>query len=216
LTKAGYKAQMGQMIDASFVEVPVQRNSREENDQISNGNTPDVWKDKPSKLSQKDVDARWTKKNNESYYGYKNHVKVDTKSKIITKYKVTDASVHDSQVMDKLLTEKDRGKSIFADSAYAGAEKQGLIEKYGLENYIHGKGCRNKKLTRLDKKLNKLKSKIRCRVEHIFGFIENSMNGNFIRTIGTKRAETNIGLINLVYNMMRYTFLMREKSLNLA
>jgi hypothetical protein len=40
---------------------------------------------KPHKLSQKDVDARWTKKNNAVFYGYKNHVKADTKTKLIVR-----------------------------------------------------------------------------------------------------------------------------------
>ena len=50
---------------------------------------------KPHKLAQKDIDARWTKKNNNTFYGYKNHVKADTKTKLIEEFIVTDASVHD-------------------------------------------------------------------------------------------------------------------------
>ncbi len=42
------------------------------------------------------VDARWTKKNNTTFYGYKNHVKADIRTKLIEEYIVTDASVHDS------------------------------------------------------------------------------------------------------------------------
>ena len=34
-------------------------------------------------LSHKDINARWTKKNNETFYGYKNHVKADTGSMFI-------------------------------------------------------------------------------------------------------------------------------------
>jgi hypothetical protein len=80
-----------------FVEVPRQRNTREENKHIKEtGTAPQDWKVKPHKLAQKDVDARWTKKNNTVFYGYKNHVKADTKTKLIEEYTVTDASVHDS------------------------------------------------------------------------------------------------------------------------
>jgi len=70
-------AKTGQIIDASFVEVPRQRNTLEENKQIKQGQTPEAWKAKPNKLRQKDRDARWTKKNKMSFYGYKNHIKVD-------------------------------------------------------------------------------------------------------------------------------------------
>ena len=75
----------GQMIDASFTVAPRQRNTREENKKIKNGEGDDLWNDKPNKKKHKDIDARWTKKNGETFYGYKNHAKVDTKSKFINR-----------------------------------------------------------------------------------------------------------------------------------
>lgn len=66
---------------------------------IKEGKGDELWNDTPNKKRHKDIDARWTKKNNETFYGYKKHAKVDTKSKFIDKYKVTDASVHDSQAL---------------------------------------------------------------------------------------------------------------------
>lgn len=87
----------GKMIDASFTVAPRQRNTREENKMIKEGKGDELWNDKPNKKRHKDIDAKWTKKNNETFYGYKNHAKVDAKSKFIDKYKVPDASVHDSQ-----------------------------------------------------------------------------------------------------------------------
>jgi IS5 family transposase len=109
----------GKIIDASFAEVPKQRNRREENAQIKSGEIPESFTENPHKFAQKDTDARWTKKNNVSYFGYKNHAKGDAKSKIITEYTVTDASVHDSNETDKLLNENDRGEPLYADSAYS-------------------------------------------------------------------------------------------------
>ena len=58
---------------------------------------------------------------------------------------------------------------------------------------------------------NRRKSKIRCRIEHVFGFITVSMHGLTVRSIGIKRAEFNIGLTNLVYNFCRYTILKRKE-----
>lgn len=196
-------ANEGKIIDASFVEVPIQRNSREENKQIKEGAIPDEWKEKPNKLAQKDMDARWTKKNGKSYYGYKDHVKADGKSKLIDTYTITDASVHDSQETEPLLTEEDKRQSLYADSAYSGEPVQEIVEKNEMKNHIHEKGYRNNPLTEEQKENNKVKSKTRARVEHIFGFIENSMNGSFIRTIGMKRAVTVVGLMNLTYNIFR-------------
>ena len=84
---------------------------------------------KPHKLTQKDIDARWTKKNNNTFYGYKNHVKADTKTKLIEEFIVTDASVHDSQVMEQLLTEKDEEQPLYADSAYTGEDQETVYKK---------------------------------------------------------------------------------------
>ena len=203
LHKKNLIANEGKIIDASFVEVPIQRNSREENKQIKEEKIPDEWKENPNKLEQKDTDARWTKKNGKSYYGYKDHVKADEKSKLIDTYKVTDAGVHDSQEAEPLLTEEDKGQSLHADSAYSGEPVAEIVEKNKMTNQIQEKGYRNNPLTDQQKANNKIKSKTRVRVEHIFGFIENSMNGSFIRTIGIRRATAVIGLMNLTYNIFR-------------
>ena len=194
----------GQMIDASFTVAPRQRNTREENKKIKNGEGDGLWNDKPNKKKHKDIDARWTKKNGETFYGYKNHAKVDTKSKFINKYVVTDASVHDSQVLDDLLEEKDKDQELHADSAYTGEEQDKTIAKYELKNKVHEKGYRNRPLTENQKANNTEKSKVRARVEHVFGFMEQSMKGLVLKSVGIIRATGIIGLINLTYNLFRY------------
>lgn len=203
LDERGVFANEGRMVDASFVEAPRQRNTRDENKQIKSGNTPESWKSKPHKLAQKDTDARWTKKNGVSFYGYKNHVKADTKTKLIVDYTVTDASVHDSQALENLLNEKDKAQELYADSAYTGENQEKVIKKNKMKNKVHEKGYRGNPLTAKQKKRNTRKSKTRARVEHIFGFVENSMNGSVIRTIGIVRAKAKIGMMNLVYNIFR-------------
>jgi len=60
-------------------------------------------------------------------------------------------------------------------------------------------------LTETQKARNKEKSSIRVRVEHVFGFIENSMHGSIVRTIGIARANAKIGMMNLTYNICRCT-----------
>jgi len=194
----------GQMVDASFTVAPRQRNTREENKKIKNGEGKDLWKDKPNKKKHKDIDARWAKKNGETFYGYKNHAKVDAKSKFINTYTVTDASVHDSQVLDDLLTEKDKEQDLYADSAYTGEDQDKTIAKYEMKNKVHEKGYRNKPLSEEQKASNTKKSKIRARVEHVFGFMEQSMNGLVLKSVGILRATGIIGLINLTYNLFRY------------
>lgn len=206
LDAAGVFANEGKMVDASFVEAPRQRNTREENKHIKEtGTAPNEWRVKPHKLSQKDVDAKWTKKNNTVFYGYKNHIKADTKTKLIEEYIVTDASVHDSQAIEQLLTEKDKHLPLYADSAYTGEEQEKIYKKKEVISKVHEKGYRNKPLTEAQKARNKEKSSVRVRVEHVFGFVENSMHGSIVRTIGIARAKAKIGMMNLTYNICRYT-----------
>lgn len=211
LCSQGLVVNEGKMVDASFTIAPRQRNTREENRIIKEGKGDGLWNDKPNKKRHKDIDARWTKKNNETFYGYKNHAKVDAKSKFIDTYTVTDASVHDSQALDDLLTEKDGAQEFYADSAYTGEEQEKVIAKYKMQNRVHEKGYRNNPLTEGQKAGNTEKSKTRARVEHVFGFMEQSMKGLVVRSVGMLRATGIIGLINLTYNLFRYEQVLRLK-----
>jgi len=137
----------GKIVDASFIEVPKQRNKKEENDQIKAGEIPDSVKEKPRKLAQKDTDARWTQKNGVNFFGYKNHIKIDSKSKFIITYSVTDASVHDSQALKDLLDTKDKNQNLYADSAYTGQDQEKTVKDKEMKNQVCEKGYRNNPLT---------------------------------------------------------------------
>lgn len=208
LAEQGFVARGGQMIDATFVEAPRQRNSREENALIKENALPIEW-GKPEnkhKLAQKDVCARWAKKGNETHYGFKNHVNVDDEHKLVQSYVVTDAAVHDSQVFDELLdhTLDDNGdkRPVYADSAYRSKEQEEKLAQEKIASQICEKGARNHPLTDEQKAENKDKSKTRVRVEHVFG-TQAQMGGHIVRTIGRVRAAVKIGLMNLAYNMKR-------------
>lgn len=208
LESEGLITHKGTIIDATFVDVPRQRNHHDENDKIKNGEIPEEW-EKPenaAKKAQKDTDARWAKKNNETHFGYKDHVKCDAESKLITNYGITDAALHDSQCCIDLLEETD--EVLYADSAYAGESIEEKLPE-NCRSEICEKGYRNHPLTEEQKENNRRKSKIRCRIEHIFGFMTNRMKGIHIRSIGIQRAWLHIGLMNLVYNFCRYEFLKR-------
>ena len=209
LEQGGIISNKGTIVDATFVEAPRQRNTRDENKQIKEGKTPADWEKSENvhKLRQKDMDARWTKKNKERHYGYKDHVKADAESKLITNYTVTNAAIHDSQALIELLDEKD--KVLYADSAYSGKPIAEQIPE-GIENQIHEKGYRSKPLSDEQKSENKRKSRIRVRIEHVFGYRIGTMHGITVRSIGIARARFNIGLTNLVYNLCRYEILSRE------
>jgi len=205
LQEKGFSARKGQIIDASIVEAPRQRNSREENRQIKEGQTPEDWSEQ--KKRQKDTDARWTKKNGQNHYGYKNHINVDVKHKLIRDYEVTPASVHDSQVFEELLDEDNSSRDVWADSAYRSEEKLEELKKLKYREHLQRKGCRHKKLTDREAQGNRTRSRIRSRVEHVFGVQAKRAGDLIVRAIGLIRVKAKVGLRNLAYNLDRYCVL---------
>jgi len=202
LDKDGIIVHKGKIIDASIVEVPIQRNSRQENGELKKGNIPQGWNE--NKERQKDTDAQWTRKNFQNYFGYKNHIKVDSKTKLITDYRVTTANIADKHVVDGLLDKKeDSGQPLYGDSAYRSAELEELYEKKKIISKVNTKGYRHKAITSKQRMKNKKQSRIRARVEHVFGFMQNSMNGIFLKYRSYMRNRTGIALMNLTYNLFR-------------
>lgn len=199
----------GQIVDATIIEVPRQRNKPEHNEEIKNGKIPEEWKENQAKLRQKDTDARWTKKRNTNYYGYKNHIVVDAGSKLIKRYKVTSAEVHDKRVLEELLEHND--PPTYADSAYGDKECQEVYERKNIEAQINERGYRNKPLSKKQNKANRKKSKVRSRVEHPFAQIKCCMKNGLQRYIGIIRNEASIILTNLIYNIVRYEQIWRMK-----
>jgi IS5 family transposase len=201
----GFAAQKGQIVDASIVQAPRQRNRRQENQQIKEGQVPEDWS--APKRRQKDVDARWTKKNGRTHYGYKNHIAIDVRHKLIRDYEVTPASIHDSQVFEALLDPNNSRREVWADSAYRSQEKLAALSEGGFRAHLQRKGCRHRKLTEREKRGNHTRSKIRSRIEHVFGVQTQRAGTLILRSIGKIRARAKIGLRNLAYNLDRYAML---------
>ena len=81
--------------------------------------------------------------------------------------------------------------------------------KYNVRDEICERGYRGHPLTEEQRETNREKSRTRSRVEHIFGFMENTMHRLYIRTVGLARAMAVIGLINLTYAMSRHEQIVR-------
>ena len=226
LAEQGFAARSGQIVDATFVEVPRQRNTREENATIKAGCMPEGWEDNPHKLAQKDLDAEWTEKNDQAYFGFKSHTNVDEGFKFIRDYTTTGASVHDSRMLFDILDTETKvpaaskealleniklvGRELYADSAYRSKECEEKLLGLDIPSLIHERAYKNKPLTEEQKAGNREKSKVRVRVEHVFGCQHTSMNrASFIRSIGSARACMMVGLINLGYNMLRFLQLLK-------
>jgi len=221
LIEKGYLAMSGQIMDASIVPAPKQRNSDGEQQAIKEGRVPEDWRDKPAKLRQKDRDARWTVKFSKARpredgveqrdlavpaFGYKNHISTDRRHGLIRKWTVTDAAAHDGARLKDLLDKSNTASAVWADTAYRSKKNEASMEKNGFVSQVHRKKPKGRPMPERTSKANGRKSKVRAKVEHVFAAQKHRM-GLFVRTVGIQRARTKIGLANLAYNMQRLVWL---------
>jgi len=205
LDRQGFQAKSGLIVDGTFVEVPRRRLTKEENSQLKSGEIPETIASNPHVAAQTDLDAEWARKGAETHFGFKDHVAADEEFKLIRGYGVTGAATHDSVPYLDTMPEEPAypDQEAFADSAYAGKEINEKLLQRGYLPMICEKGYRNKPLTEEQKASNRLKSGIRCRIEHIFGSQKMRMGNEVLRSIGFARARFWIGMRNLMYNMSR-------------
>lgn len=221
LTKAGYLAMGGQIVDATIVAAPKQRNSDAEKADIKAGKVPDAWKDEPAKLRQKDRDARWTVKFSKAKaaeegkaklrdiavpaFGYKNHVSIDRRHGFIRGWNVTGASAYDGAQLRNVLNRGNTGSTVWADTAYRSKKNEAWLSKHGYVSDIHHKKPKARPMSEATSRANGRRSRIRAFVEHVFAQQKARMS-LFVRTIGIARAGTKIGMANLAYNLTRYVW----------
>jgi len=207
LATKGYVTKAGSIVDASFIEAPKRKNTKEQREQLKKGEIPEEWNDPdhPQKLMQRDTDAAWTKKGNENYFGYKDSVKVDLDSKLIMDYRVTSASANDAKAAEGIFDETDN--VAYGDAAYPSLELP-----VNVENMISEKANRNHPLTDEQRESNHKKAKLRCRVEHVFAGMVQMVGGTTVRCKNLTRATFNISLMNLLYNIRRVVTLNRLRT----
>ena len=198
LRSQGLQARGGQIIDATLVPVPKQRNTREENAEIKAGRLPNGWDQNSDRLQQKDLDVRWVKENGINYYGYKNSICIDVDHCFLRRYAVTPANIHDSQVLTCLLDPENEHDYVWADSAYSGECFEDLLSLGGYESLIHEKEARNNPVSEAAKELNRVKSAIIACVEQVFGCMIMSMGGKMTRKFGLARTELRRGGVSKI------------------
>jgi IS5 family transposase len=224
LRAAGYLAMSGQLVDASIVAAPKQRNSKAEKQAIKEGRIPGEWQDRPAKLRQKDRDARWSVKYTKAkpredgrkqvdlaipQFGYQNHISADRRHRLIRRWQVTDAAAHAGARLKDLLDPTNTASDVWADSAYRSRKNEALLRERMLVSRVHRKKPQDRPMPARTARANGRKSKVRAHVEHVFAEQKARM-GLVVRTIGLVRATTKIGLANLVYNMRRLLWLERQ------
>ncbi len=225
LREAGYIAMGGQIVDASLIAAPKQRNTEAEKQAIKEGRVPEGWTAKPAKLRQKDRDARWTVKFSKAKeradgskpaldiaiptFGYQNHVSIDRACGLIRCWAATDAAAYEgARLREGLLDRTNTASAVWADTAYRSKANEEYLAGKGFISRIHRKKPKGRPMPQAVRRANALKSAVRSRVEHVFAVQKDKMN-LFIRTSGLARATTKIGMANLVYNLKRLVFLQR-------
>ena len=225
LREAGFIAMGGQIVDASLVAAPKQRNTEDEKTAIKEGRIPEDWKAKPAKLRHKDRDARWTVKFSKAkpredgttpavdlaipVFGYQNHVSIDREFGLIRRWDATDAAAYEgARLREGLLDKTNTASSVWADTAYRSKANEEFLARNGFVSRIHRKKPPGRPMPETTRRANALKSKVRAHVEHVFAAQKDKMDF-FIRTVGIARAMTKIGMVNLVYNITRLVFLSR-------
>lgn len=221
LQAAGYIAMGGQIVDATIIAAPKQRNSEAERAAIKAGQIPQGWAEKPAKLRQKDRDARWTVKFSRAKprqdgtpqfdiavpaFGYKNHVSIDRRHGLIRRWTATDAAAHDGARLTTVIDTQNTASDVWADTAYRSAKNEAWLAERGLVSRIHRKKPKGRPMAARIRRANARKSAVRSAVEHVFAQQKGSM-ALVVRTIGIARAQMKIGLANPAYNMRRYVWL---------
>jgi len=222
LQKKGYIPMSGQIIDASLVPAPKQRNTEDEKAAIKAGKSAgEIWKDEPNKAAQKDVDARWTLKIGGKVryrpdgtplpmiaipvFGYKSHISIDRRFGFIRESAVTSASQADGRQLKHVVSTDNTGSNVWADSAYRSKKNERWLADKMFVSQIHRRKPAGKPMPAATARANAKKSSIRAAVEHVFAHQKNRF-GLFIRTIGLARAEAKLILANLAYNFDRLIF----------
>lgn len=222
LQKKGYIPMSGQIVDASLVPAPKQRNTDGEKAAIKAGKTAkEIWPDEPNKAAQKDVDARWTLKIGGKIryrpdgrplpqialpvFGYKSHIAIDRRFGFIRESAVTSASQADGRMLPRLVTTQNTSSEVWADSAYRSRKNEKWLSAKMLVSRIHRRKPPGRPMPQHVARANAGKSVIRATVEHVFAHQKNRF-GLFIRTIGLARAEAKLTLANIAYNFDRLIF----------
>jgi IS5 family transposase len=219
---AGYIAMAGQIVDASLVAAPKQRNTEDEKAAIKANRIPEAWKQKPAKLRQKDRDGRWTVKFTKAKpkadgkkqvdvavpsFGYQNQVSIDREHGLISRWAVTDAAKFEgAKLCDGLLDKTNKASSVWADTAYRSKANEDFLAANGFTPKVHRTKPQGRPMPKRTARANAKKSAVRARVEHVFAEQKDRMD-LFVRTISLPRAELKIGMANLVYNIKRTLWL---------
>lgn len=145
LTEKGLLLREGTIVDATIINAPSSTKNHD---------------------NTRDKEMKQTKKGNQWYFGMKAHVGTDSQTGLAHTVVVTNAGVHDSQVMDELLHGEEQ--SVYGDKAYTSEKKRKEYEARGISWCVKRKACRHYQLSPEDVEYNHQQGRIRAKGEHAF------------------------------------------------
>lgn len=187
LDKQGLFVKQGTLLDATIVEAQARRPSSPEH---------------PGARSTIDPDAAWTRKGGQSYFGYKAHIGMDGGSGLIREAVFTPANVNDTEVADELVGGDE--EAVYADKAYGTQERSEWLKSVRIKDRIMRRGNKHHPvLAYWERRRNALISRLRSRVEKVFGTWKRSYGYRRVRYMGLERNATEMFFKCMAYNLRR-------------
>jgi IS5 family transposase len=184
LQARGFKVNTGTIVDATIIGAPSSTKNADR---------------------ARDPEMHQTRKGQQWYFGMKLHIGVDSQTGLTHSAVVTAANVHDKHPLPDLLHGQER--RVYGDSAYA--SQKNLIEGKApaARDFTNQRTRRNGIVDEALKSKNRNKSRIRSRVEHVFGVIKRLWGFAKVRYRGlaknATRAFTALALANIYLSRQR-------------
>jgi len=189
LYNLGFRIEEGVSQDASFVEAQVGRKRQHTEKKAKKENREISYSEKQKQ--HQDNDAKFTVKRGQVHHGYKDHVKTDTKYNFVLDIETTTANIHDNNI--DLSRKGD--KAIFRDRGYSGEGNEPKAD--GVINMTMTAG---KKLSDLEKGINKEISRTRCKCERTFAVTSYAFKCKHTFVKSLKRVKIGQMFLYFAYN----------------
>jgi IS5 family transposase len=212
LKQKGFKLKgtKGAVIDATLIESANRpnkiieiANDREEDTDVENTNNSEDSNNQQLTIKEsKDPDAKWLKKGNKSYFGYKGFISVESDTGFIEKVKVEPANVSEVGKFGELMSDIE-ADTVYADKGYASAENVEILKNKKIRNGIMARASRGHPLTVRQKQRNKILSKTRYIVEQTFGTLKRLFKFTRASYKTTLKVEGQMRLKAMCLNLLK-------------
>jgi IS5 family transposase len=157
-----------------------------------------------------DADASYTRKYNQSFYGYKAHISSDAKHHLIRAAVISTAKVQDAHLFERIAPPDTQ--IIYGDKAYDTKANQAWMRQRGIRSGLEKKGAHHIKLTERDRRNNQRKRGVRAHIERIFAHLKKWQHYRRVRYLGLARNQLELTLKAVAYNLKRLVGILEARS----